>query len=62
MFNWSCSNWWVGGWRGTPAPKCQGDLFTSRDQGMVNGDGVDENDYDDYEYEDHDDDVVKGRK
>ena len=60
MFNWSCSNWWVGGWRGTPAPKCQGDLFTSRDQGMVNS--VDENDYDDYEYEDHNDDVVKGRK
>ena len=29
---------------------------------MVNGDGVDENDYDDYEYEDHNDDVVKGRK
>ena len=29
---------------------------------MVNGDGVDENDYDDYEFDDHDGDVVKGRK
>ena len=37
MFNWSCSNWWVGGWRGTPAPKCHhGD-----DDDIDDMDGVD---------------------